>query len=104
MAPSSTPCGAWRREALAARDARQAAMDRWLGAGETLVALSLAVPGAEKAPPGAGELFAWALASLAAALPGARRVHAVADALGPFELWRTSADARAVKHRCVSLE
>jgi holo-ACP synthase len=79
-------------------------MDRWLGAGETLVALSLAVPGAEKAPPGAGALFAWAVASLAAALPGARRVHAAADALGPFELWRTAEDARAVKRRCVALE
>jgi holo-ACP synthase CitX len=104
MAPSSTPCDVARRSLLAARDARQAAMDRWLGSGETLVAVSLAIPGARKSPPGAAELFAWALTSLRVALPRARAVDATTDALGRLELWCTPDDARAVKQSCVAIE
>lgn len=104
MAPSSTPCAASERSALAARDARQATIDRWRGTGATLVAATLAVPGAEKAPPGAAALLGWAIGALARAVPGARRVHAAADVLGPFELWSTPDDAAAVKRACVALE
>jgi holo-ACP synthase len=104
MAPSSTPCDVSRRSLLAARDARQEAMDRWLGSGETLIAVSLAIPGARKSPPGSAELFAWAVTSLRMALPRARGVEATADALGPHELWCTPDDARAVKRCCVAIE
>jgi holo-ACP synthase CitX len=79
-------------------------MDRWLGGGETLVAVALAIPGVQKTPPGAAALFEWVVTELSRALPRARRVHATSDALGPFELWCTDADAAAVKHRCVALE
>jgi holo-ACP synthase CitX len=89
---------------LAARDARQATMDRWLGAGSTVVAASLAIPGSCKAPAGAGALFEWAVAEATRDLPGARRVDATTDALGPFELWCTTADAVAAKRRCVAVE
>jgi holo-ACP synthase len=89
---------------LAARDARQRAMDASFGAGATIVAASLAIPGAEKVPPGAAALFESAVAALARTLPAPGRVHAALDALGPFELWATSGDAAAVKHVCVALE
>jgi len=79
-------------------------MDRWLGAGATLVAASLAIPGARKAPDGADSLFEWAVAEATQGLPGARRVHVTTDFLGPFELWCTSEDAAAVKRRCVAVE
>jgi holo-ACP synthase CitX len=89
---------------LAARDARQAAMDRWLGTGLTVVTASLAVPGAEKTPPGAVALLAWAVAALAREVPGARRLGASWDALGPFELWTAGGAAAEVKRRCVAVE
>jgi holo-ACP synthase CitX len=106
MAPSSTPFAASRREALAlaARDARQAAMDRWLGTGVTLVTASLAVPGVDKAPEGAALLMAWAVERLERTVPGARRLGATWDALGPFELWSAPGAAAEVKRRCIAVE
>jgi holo-ACP synthase CitX len=106
MAPSSTPSDAsWRSEVvLAAREARQAAIDRWRGAAGTVVAVALAVPGIEKAPPGAAGLMAWAVAVLGRELPGARRLSATWDALGPFELWSAPGAAAEVKRRCITVE
>jgi triphosphoribosyl-dephospho-CoA synthase len=68
------------------------------------VALSLAVPGEEKAPPGADALFAWAAGEVARALPGARPLAAGADALGPFALWAAADAPAAAKARCVAIE
>jgi holo-ACP synthase CitX len=133
MAPSSTPSDASRLSVLAARDARQLALERHLGAPgtsagfrrparalfakrnvpgrsspatplETLVAVSLAVPGPDKTPPGADALFAWAVAEARFALDRARVVHASRDALGPFTLLRTRAGCADAKARCVTIE
>jgi holo-ACP synthase CitX len=79
-------------------------MDRHLGAGVTVVAVSLAIPGEAKAPPGAGALFAWAVDELVRALPGARLLHARSDALGPFALWAAPGAPAEVKLRCVEIE
>lgn len=79
-------------------------MDRWLGAGQTLVAASLAIPGAHKLLPGATALFRWAVAGLGRAAPQARCVHTTSDALGPFALWCTPDAAETVKRGCVVLE
>jgi holo-ACP synthase len=104
MAPSSTPYDASRRSLLAARDARQAVLERHLGAGRTLVALSLAVPGEAKTPPGAVELFAWAAGELARAFPGAELLDGARDALGPFAVWAAPASGAEAKARCVAIE
>lgn len=101
-------CGASGPELLAARDARQEVLERcggevWPG-GAALVAISLAIPGAEKTPPGSGALFAWAEAELARALPGLRLLHRSDDALGPFAVFAVPGDPPAVKARCVALE
>ena len=104
MAQSSTPYEESRRSILASRDARQAVLDRHRGAGRTLVALSLAVPGVAKAPPGAGSLFAWGAREIARAFPGAERLDTRVDALGPFALWSTPTWPDAAKARCVALE
>lgn len=104
MEPSSIPYAESKRSLLASRDARQAALDRHRGAGRTLVALSLAVPGAAKAPPGAGKLFAWAVREIGRAFPGAERLDTRIDALGPFALWSTPTWPDAAKARCVALE
>jgi holo-ACP synthase len=103
MAPSSTPYAASRRSLLAARDARQGVLDRHRGAGSTIVAVSLAVPGAEKTPPGAPALFAWALAEVTSALD-ACALHSGVDALGPFAVLATRAAAADAKARCVAIE
>jgi holo-ACP synthase CitX len=79
-------------------------MDRWVGAGAAVLAASLAIPGARKAPSGAGALLRWAVAEATRGLSDARRVYATTDVLGPFELWRSSADADALKRRCVAIE
>jgi holo-ACP synthase CitX len=79
-------------------------LDRHLGAGRTLVALSLAVPGVAKAPPGAGALFAWAAREIGRAFPGAEQLDLRVDTLGPFALWSTETWPDAAKARCVSLE
>ena len=111
MAPSSTPSAAsasderLRGELLAARDARQALLDRLLAGGApALVMLSLAIPGPEKRPPGAAPLFAWAAARIPETLPGARECHRGEDPLGPFAIWATPHDPREAKLRCTLLE
>ncbi len=69
-----------------------------------LLAVSLAIPGADKTPPGAGALFAWASGEIDRAFRGARlRLHH-ADALGPFALWAVPGPAEEVKARCVAIE
>ncbi len=98
------PCDESRVSFLAARDARQAVLDRGLGTASTLVALSLGVPGADKTPPGAAALFAWACQAVAEAFSGARLLARREDALGPFALWAVPGEAGAVKLRCVALE
>jgi len=103
------PSGASASDLLAARDARQALLDRQLSvtgpaAPALVVALSLAIPGAEKVPPGAAALLAWARAGALDALAGARVLCEVEDALGPFVLLAASGDAPSVKAACVALE
>ncbi len=104
MAPSLIRSDDSRREALATRDERQVALDRWRGVGVTLVSVSLAIPGPVKTPPGAVALYAWAVDQLRSAFPAARRVYLTKDALGPFDLWTTPGDATIVKRRCIAIE
>jgi holo-ACP synthase len=90
---------------LEARDARQALLEAHRPRpGAALLAVSLAIPGAEKEPPGALELFAWALVQAVARLPGARPLHSGGDALGPFALLEVPAEAAAVKRTCLAIE
>jgi holo-ACP synthase CitX len=105
MDRSSTPSEELRLRLLAARDARQARIDDALReARGSVVALSLAIPGAEKVPPGAAALFAWAGHRVAKAWRDARALHAGIDALGPFALWDLAAPPSEAKERCVSIE
>lgn len=98
--------GASGAELLAARDARQALVDRAAAAarGATLVAVALNVPGAEKAPPGARALHRWAVAQVGAALPGARTEHEGDDALGPFALLTVPVSPEVAKAACLAIE
>jgi holo-ACP synthase CitX len=105
MDRSSTPSGESRRRLLAARDARQARIDEAMReARGSVVALSLAIPGEEKAPSGAAGLFAWAAERVADTWRDARVLHEGSDALGPFALWDLAAPPREAKARCISIE
>ena len=98
---------ALRAGLLAARDARQALLDRHLAGGHAaVVAVSLNLPGAEKAPPGAAALFRWALGQLGVALDAHRPrvLHLGDDALGPFALLAAALPPAAAKGACLALE
>jgi holo-ACP synthase len=104
---TSSPAGleALRAALLSARDARAALLLAHRPAeGEALLAVSLAIPGEEKEPPGGLELFAWAVARAVLALPGVRPLHSAPDALGPFALLAVAAPPEPVKRACVDLE
>lgn len=97
--------GASGAELLAARDARQALLEGRAGrGGAALVTVALNVPGAEKAPPGARALHAWAVTRVLGALEGARTVHALEDALGPFALLEVGVAPAAAKAACLAIE
>lgn len=92
-------------DVLAARDARQAIVDRAAarGVGVTVV-VSANVPGAEKNRPGVGALVAATRARLAAAFDGAVIDPVAVDALGPWIVACVPGDAREAKRRAVAIE
>jgi holo-ACP synthase len=90
---------------LDARDGRQDALTRALGAGHPVVVfLSLNIPGQEKAPPGAAAFFSWMCGRVDAEFPAAARLTASSDALGPYLILGLDGDSAAVKRRCIALE
>jgi holo-ACP synthase CitX len=94
-----------KSELLAARDRRHAALLQALGQGRrATLFLSLAVPGADKTPAGALQLFAWARQEAEAAcggLAGQREGH---DRLGPFAILGSAMEPVLLKQICVRLE
>lgn len=98
-------CAALRTSLLAAREARQARLEEALAQGYPWVAsLSLALPGAEKNPPGARDLFTWASACLEAEVAGFRSLGEHFDALGPWMLFQGTIDALSAKRIGIHLE
>jgi len=93
-------------ELLEARDARQALLDRTVGAGDgrsAFLFLSANVPGERKYRPGLARLLREGVATLEASL----RLEVVVsgrDLLGPYHLARTSASPEAAKLAAVALE
>lgn len=96
-------------ELLAARDARQARLDRALrqalaGKLATTVFVSLAIPGADKAPPGADGLLAWAIGEALRRMASAALLETGDDAAGPWALLGIGEDAARVKALCIGVE
>jgi holo-ACP synthase CitX len=90
---------------LAARDARQALLQAHAPPpGAALLAVSLAVPGGEKEPPGALALLAWAMVRLTVGLPCATPLHSAGDPAGPFVLLAVAAPPAQVKRLAVAIE
>ena len=109
------PSGASGSELLETRDRRAALIAGWPGAPETgapaapprpLVFASLAVPGAEKSPPGAGLALAAGVEALRRALgPGGwEELDRGIDALGPWAALRARGGPEAVKRLAAALE
>ena len=94
---------------LEARDRRQEALIRALQEKnrETLLTLSLNIPGADKTPPGAERLFAWALKAVHKIGPFEVPCTLIAetrDALGYFALVRCAEAPLSAKQKAVALE
>lgn len=97
--------GEFERSLLAARDARQAEIDRRLGSGwPAVIAVSLGIPGPDKTPPGSLSLFTLGEHWLACALRDAKQLHRSDDALGSFAVWGTSDHPASAKERCLAIE
>lgn len=95
---------ALRSSLLAARDRRQALLERLFPtAFPTTLMLSLNLPGDEKGGARAERLFAWGEKALAAAFP-ARLVVRGWDALGPFALYRSPLGTREAKRLAMGVE
>lgn len=94
-----------KTDILAARDARQQALEAVLERGEEVTLfLSLGIPGGNKRPVGAPRLFAWARQSLMAAYPQLLEYGAGDDALGPYAILAGRVDPYGLKRGCVELE
>ncbi len=94
-----------KTDILAARDARQQALEEVLARGEEVTLfLSLGIPGGNKRPPGAQRLFHWARQSLMAAYPQLDQFLAGGDALGPYSILAGAVDPGLLKCGCVELE
>jgi triphosphoribosyl-dephospho-CoA synthase len=93
------------RSFLAARDARQAALERALRQGcATTVLLSLNIPGAQKMPPGAPALFRWALSAVHDEYPQSVVLENGVDALGGYAILGLAQPPLAVKTWCIGVE
>ena len=71
---------------------------------QTLVQLSLNIPGPDKVPPGAERLFSWGLRQVLELLPLVESCSHGHDKLGPWALLGTCQNARQMKRQAVALE
>ena len=106
MARSSTLCARFVNSLLAARDRRQAVLDRALkeNGQNAVVFLSLNIPGIDKTPTGAAALFAWALGEFAMLCSADAAPLAGQDSLGYFALAVSRLDPPALKRAAMALE
>ncbi|GFO67752.1 apo-citrate lyase phosphoribosyl-dephospho-CoA transferase [Geomonas limicola] len=97
-------CDALRNSLLAARDRRQALLERRFPSEyPAILMLSLNLPGDRKTGPRAERLFRWGEQALLAALP-ARLLAREDDALGPFALYGVGLAAEPAKRKAIEVE
>lgn len=105
MAPSPMSSDRLQADLLLAREAREAQTAAFVRERcATVIALSLAIPGPLKCPPGAPALFRWALQQLLLVQVSAKSHREYLDALGPFALMAVDEDAMHVKTYCTAVE
>ena len=105
MARSLTSSDKSANKLLAARDQRQDALARALSKGcQATVFLALNIPGPEKMPSGAQELFLWALEQLEKGFSDVVTFEKGSDALGHYAIMGTNKAPIEAKEHCMALE
>lgn len=84
------------------REQRRMQASRYMD--QTLICLSLNIPGPEKQPPGAEKLFGWGLRQVLELLPLVESCSHGHDLLGPWALLGTCQNSRQMKRQAVALE
>lgn len=105
MGPLLMPYEKLRAELLEVREQReQRRLQTSQRMQQTLVQLTLNIPGPDKVPPGAKELFGWGLRQLLEMLSLVESCTHGQDLLGPWLLLGSSSDATQLKRQAVVLE
>lgn len=102
-------CARLHLSLLAARDARQEALERALDQARlagwpATLAVALNIAGADKAPPGAAALFDAVMPRLAGVFPEGKVLAHSDDALGPYALIGLTQPAETAKALCIAIE
>ena len=84
------------------RELRRVQTSKYLD--QTLVQLSLNLPGPNKLPPGAQELFNWGLRKVLELLPLVKTCSHGNDPLGPWALMGTCQEPRLLKTQAIDIE
>lgn len=95
---------ALRARLLAARDARQALIERCGDGRVAVLVVAANVPGADKRLPGVERLVDAAAEAVRSALPDAARAGGGEDALGPYAIFTSARPADAIKRAAVQIE
>ena len=99
------PYAKLRAELLAVREQRELRrVQTGQQSEQTLVQLSLNLPGPDKQPAGTEQLFGWGLRQTLELLPLVESCSHGYDLLGPWALLGTCEDARQMKQQAVALE
>ncbi len=99
------PYDALKNRILEARDHREESLRKVLAyCDNTVIFLSLNIPGGHKTPPGCHELFAWGARLLHTALPPLRPLYRSVDELGPWALFSTGSAPVRTKKAALAVE
>lgn len=94
-----------RSNLLLARDQRQQHLDDIIkGNDETLIVLSLNIPGADKVPHRVNDLFRWGDQRIRDLFPYLLEQYRGCDHLGPWSIYATTLPGREVKYHCCEIE
>lgn len=90
---------------LTTRDLRQCRLDEIIRVTDnTLLQVSLNIPGEQKCPPGIERLTQWADIQLRTTFPHLLKLYGDTDSLGPWTIYMTPLAARDAKRRCCTIE
>lgn len=99
------PYAKLKAELLAARELRDAALRHALSTNcQTVLQLSLNLPGPEKSPPGTNELFRWGESQLRDRIPSLQKLAENDDGLGPWAIYTLEGLSSDIKKQALLVE
>lgn len=99
------PYAKLKADLLAARELRDAALRHALNTNrQTVIQLSLNLPGADKKPDGSSELFRWGEGQLLSGIPLLEKLAENTDGLGPWAIYTVNSASDVVKQQTLSIE